>query len=364
MKLRKQLAQQIVTPIKDVCQQDINFINTKGIIFASTNPKRVGEFHEIGLKVAQTGQMIEVTDQESYFGTQAGINIPFYYNCELLATIGISGNPNQVGKYALLAQKMTRLILKEHELDYLDFGRKNEASIVLHHLVEGRELDYYYLNQFLNQYHLSEKTDYRLLTFEINSQKQKLLLSQSEMSLLNFFDKLDTAIYTFNYPNQYWLLLSDHMFDYYYPNILSKFECEKGLYKVGIGQKSSLSLLKRSYETSILALKALKGQQKVNLVDDLDLELLLTSIDSNIKQYVLNKALVNLSENDKILLNSYFKHNLSLKECSQELFIHKNTVQYRLNKIYESTQLNPRNFKDATLLYLALKSEDINLHKL
>ncbi|HEO7195325.1 helix-turn-helix domain-containing protein, partial [Streptococcus agalactiae] len=51
-------------------------------------------------------------------------------------------------------------------------------------------------------------------------------------------------------------------------------------------------------------------------------------------------------------------------ECSQELFIHKNTVQYRLNKIYESTQLNPRNFKDATLLYLALKSEDINLHKL
>ena len=173
MKLRKQLAQQIVTSIKDVCQQDINFINTKGIIFASTNPKRVGEFHEIGLKVAQTGQMIEVTDQESYFGTQAGINIPFYYNCELLATIGISGNPNQVGKYALLAQKMTRLILKEHELDYLDFGRKNEASIVLHHLVEGRELDYYYLNQFLNQYHLSEKTDYRLLTFEINSQKQK-----------------------------------------------------------------------------------------------------------------------------------------------------------------------------------------------
>ncbi len=184
------------------------------------------------------------------------------------------------------------------------------------------------------------------------------------MSLLNFFDKLDTAIYTFNYPNQYWLLLSDQMFDYYYPNILSKFECKKGLYKVGIGQKSSLSLLKRSYETSILALKALKGQQKVNLVDDLDLELLLTSIDSNIKQYVLNKALVNLSENDKILLNSYFKHNLSLKECSQELFIHKNTVQYRLNKIYESTQLNPRNFKDATLLYLALKSEDINLHKL
>ncbi|MGV3317838.1 sugar diacid recognition domain-containing protein, partial [Streptococcus agalactiae] len=31
MKLRKQLAQQIVTSIKDVCQQDINFINTKGI---------------------------------------------------------------------------------------------------------------------------------------------------------------------------------------------------------------------------------------------------------------------------------------------------------------------------------------------
>lgn len=359
MELQQKLAQQIVTSIKDLCQHDINFINPKGIIFASTNPQRIGEFHEIGLKVAQTGRMIEVTDEEAYFGTKEGINIPFYYNCELLATIGISGEPQQVAKYALLAQKITRLILKEHELDYLSFDRKNEVSLVLHHLVEGRELDYYFFYQFMQQYQLSAQNDYRLLIFAINTPTPKSLFSQSEMTLLNFFSELDTAIYTFNYPNQYWLLLSQQQFEHYCPLICSTFENKHGLIKVGIGQQTALSLLKRSYETALLALQALKGEQKVNLVDDLDLELILTSVDPNVKQYILNKALCSLSVNDKLLLNSYFKHNLSLEECSQELFIHKNTVQYRLKKIYEETHLNPKNFQDAILLQLALKLEEI-----
>ena len=36
------LAQQIVASIKDVCGYDINFISTSGVIFASTNPARIG----------------------------------------------------------------------------------------------------------------------------------------------------------------------------------------------------------------------------------------------------------------------------------------------------------------------------------
>lgn len=41
---------------------------------------------------------------------------------------------------------MIWFILKEYELDYLDFGWKNEVFIVLYYFVEGRELDYYYFN--------------------------------------------------------------------------------------------------------------------------------------------------------------------------------------------------------------------------
>ena len=49
LSIKQDVAQQIVEAVKDVCSHDINFIDSKGIIFASTNSKRIGDFHEIGL---------------------------------------------------------------------------------------------------------------------------------------------------------------------------------------------------------------------------------------------------------------------------------------------------------------------------
>ena len=54
MKLDKSLAFQVVNTIKDTCGQDINFIDKQGMIFASTNADRIGTFHAIGHKAAQS----------------------------------------------------------------------------------------------------------------------------------------------------------------------------------------------------------------------------------------------------------------------------------------------------------------------
>lgn len=43
--LSKQTAQKIVDTVKDVCGHNINFINPKGVIFASTDSSRIGDFH-------------------------------------------------------------------------------------------------------------------------------------------------------------------------------------------------------------------------------------------------------------------------------------------------------------------------------
>ena len=58
--LSRKTAQKIVDTIKDVCGHDINYINTNGIIFASTNPSRIGDFHEIGKKVIESAETIEI----------------------------------------------------------------------------------------------------------------------------------------------------------------------------------------------------------------------------------------------------------------------------------------------------------------
>ena len=72
MKLDKSLAFQVVNTIKDTCGQDINFIDKQGMIFASTNADRIGTFHAIGHKAAQTEQTIEVFSDDDFPGTQKG----------------------------------------------------------------------------------------------------------------------------------------------------------------------------------------------------------------------------------------------------------------------------------------------------
>ena len=62
----KQLAEQIVDTVHDVCGYDINFINKNGIIYASTNTARIDSFHEIGKKVADTRSVIEVQEGDQY----------------------------------------------------------------------------------------------------------------------------------------------------------------------------------------------------------------------------------------------------------------------------------------------------------
>lgn len=57
--VNRQLAQQIVATVQDICGHDINFINQKGIIFASTNEQRIGTFHEIGKKLPIPGQSLK-----------------------------------------------------------------------------------------------------------------------------------------------------------------------------------------------------------------------------------------------------------------------------------------------------------------
>ena len=109
----KTLAQQIVNTVHDICGHDINFINKKGIIFASTDENRIGTFHQIGKEAADTLRTIEVTENDNYKGTNCGVNIPVTHNGLFLAVVGISGNPDNVRSFALLAERITRLLIRE-----------------------------------------------------------------------------------------------------------------------------------------------------------------------------------------------------------------------------------------------------------
>ncbi len=53
-------------------------------------------------------------------------------------------------------------------------------------------------------------------------------------------------------------------------------------------------------------------------------------------------------------IDKFFENNLNVSETSRQLFIHRNTLVYRLDKIQKNTNLDLRNFEDAIAFKIAL----------
>ena len=53
-------------------------------------------------------------------------------------------------------------------------------------------------------------------------------------------------------------------------------------------------------------------------------------------------------------INKFFENNLNVSETSRQLFVHRNTLVYRIEKLHQSTGLDIRKFDDALTFKIAL----------
>ena len=53
-------------------------------------------------------------------------------------------------------------------------------------------------------------------------------------------------------------------------------------------------------------------------------------------------------------IQKFFENNLNVSETSRKLFVHRNTLVYRLEKIKKITGLDLREFEDAIVFKVAL----------
>lgn len=53
-------------------------------------------------------------------------------------------------------------------------------------------------------------------------------------------------------------------------------------------------------------------------------------------------------------VNKFFENNLNVSETSRQLFVHRNTLVYRIEKLQKSTGLDIRTFDDALTFKIAL----------
>ena len=72
-------------------------------------------------------------------------------------------------------------------------------------------------------------------------------------------------------------------------------------------------------------------------------------------QEVFKKGDITLLDSETILtINKFFENDLNVSETSRQLFVHRNTLVYRLEKIYKLTGLDLRKFDQAIVFKVAM----------
>lgn len=351
--ISQSLADQIVHTVKDLCGQNVNFIDCSGIIFASTDESRVGTFHEIGHQAAADGTIHEVHSDNCFAGTQQGVNLPIYHNHKLIAVIGISGNPNEVRKYAKLAEKITRILIREKELDAFDRNESEKKASILRSLIHREEMHPDYLKENFSCWKLNTDSTWYLVHLQLTADIHTN--HALDTAIQQLFQKLQVPLSAFMYPGEYLAVLEEEVF-HRNRAMLQKFAQDHSRELcIAIGNPVSIYEIADSALSAEIALKTLLADTNYIEAAELDLELLLHSASAGYKQAFLNKTVAKLSAEDIELLKIYFSSNMSLKAVCEKTFLHKNTIQYRLNQIHKRCGYDPRDFQDAVRLYIALK---------
>ena len=74
------------------------------------------------------------------------------------------------------------------------------------------------------------------------------------------------------------------------------------------------------------------------------------------KQEILNFIIAGTGVNEMFILE-FAENDLNVSQASKSMFIHRNTMIYKLNKLKANSQFDLTNFKDAYILYSLLDNK-------
>lgn len=379
-------SQHIVNELSAIVDRNINFMNDEGIIIASTDQSRIGSVHEGALIVLKTKKKLLV-EENQFAGSKAGINLPVYFENRVIGVIGITATEPEVLKMAEIIRKMTEILIKEQLIDEQNAIVNQSKEVFIRDWLEGRWKE----DKVLSSRGWTLGLNVNLPRVAITIHIQYIGDAQQEGTTFDL--QREQSLYTgylreavkFNDQDviipvgfmKYALLITcqdsneqkrkefiSHKIQYILRHIPKS---DRFNILVGVGGfYDFIRGVPISYVESEKAESFTRRTDPWSIVffDDLRLDMLLDGIPEERSENFVSKtlSLEAFSDPKEVVetLSHFFACNQSINKTAERLFIHKNTLQYRLIKIKEITGYDPRVFEEAVLLYLALYFNPVN----
>lgn len=368
MKISVKTANDIVEEISKAVNQPVNMMDANGMIIASTDPQRIGTEH-VGARriIKEKLECLTIDTDQEYSGSKVGINMPIYFHGEIVGVIGISGEWSQVSQYVTLIRKATEILLIDSYLQ--------ENADLLH----SRQRSF--LHDLLFQPPEELPADFaetgKTLGIDINLPRRCVYFSfaqglraypQTIQQLLDALEKLlahSDNVLIYRELTQICTFLPqtrDEELLQFCAALKRKLCLPTGVaLKIGVDDQArtgtQLRLCKQKAEKSI---RYAMGGSK----DDIEFYarmtggLVLSEISDNAKKEYIQRVFPMMDEEEIAtwaeILDVFYRCDGSITKAADELFMHKNTLQYQLKKLASQTGYDPRSMANAGLYQAAI----------
>lgn len=368
-KMRKEYwTQKTIKKTASIIKKDILITNQSGQVIAASAPNYLGQSHKAALHSVNRNLPIEIEDEDMKFWDVDSpcIVVPFEHQNVAQGTVIILGQPDEIRDYSRLLKLNAEFIITQ-EQERLDahqsqLSRTQMLSFILFN--QDRQIQNYNRKGIIEQLGLNDDTAAALIHIETTSKsKIRSLRDAIEKWKLPNDDIIETS------PQDYIFLFKGNKHRGTSLNELKAFieaqqdeVLKKTLITIGSFNTGIQGLI-QSYNEAISLqklIRALRHTEGVHTYKEYELETICNNISyftpSNETSLVSNyKKLLDFGE-DKYLnetVEAYFRNHGKLVKTANDLYIHRNTLNYRIKKIHDITGWDPNTIDGIVLLRIA-----------
>lgn len=378
-----ELAQGIVERTMRIIPFNVNVMDARGIIVASGKASRIGDLHPGAQLALSKRATVEIDDAAipNLPGAQAGINLPLSVRGEICGVVGITGNPDSVRQFGELVRVTAEMILEQSQLIGELQREKRYREEFVYQLVKKTGISEASMEAWAVRLGVDLRRPRAVFILELADENQRPDLALADLQRV----QSDLAA---NWPDLLMAIITPRELA-----MLESFEAAGSLSSRSVLARTRLlalnGILERSLKTPAIlsmgvALPGLDGaaasyeaarrtarvgrarhpEQTLFSYYDFSLPVLLSGIGAGWHAEQLRQPLLKLKAVDRKsgtlqkTLAAWFAHNNHPVLTAKALHIHRNTLDYRLQKVAELTGLNLADTDDRLLLYVALQLSD------
>lgn len=396
-------AQEIAGSTAEIIGYDVIITDTEGVIIGASNPDRLGSIHHHSLGVIETrrGEAVNEEQASRFEGTLPGVTYPINsMTGKVVGSMAITGKPQNVKPFALIVKKQIEILLRERELHEYATSREESLQTVIHDIsryipgvsdrkmliARAREFGFdhasHYIPIAIDLYQFARfARKIRRKCAQDTTETPELLIQKTKNDILNrirlaFPHPSDLSVMTGN--NKYFILHSagknpagkERSINRYTSSSCSQImeQLVKMNLNAAIGIGSIAGSLDHLAQSCGEAWKAIQLGKKYHQgpgiynIQDFRVEELLASLQPQMRNRFIHRNVDPFRKHkDWEALRQTFltwcENNFSLVGAAKALHLHRNTLNYRLEKIRDMGSVDLKDYRQTLKLYLAFRMD-------